>query len=315
MVNESMSEHKLPASLRDDIISGMDALVRDLRSALPPDLHEVAARVNSLRVRRWREVLAALPGELQELKPQGEAPRLRVPEVPESARDAALEAMYLTWLDNIMVKLNPPPWIADPSCLWVKFEESEGYGPSVAFSNVPGNSGWVHSGLKLEPGSKGAAAEAPALGRDVGQLLESLASDVADVTGATDAVRARLMAIIPADVGELAAEAYSEMVAHAQAARKQFTPAHESKMDEGERVSVTEASEEARRLLHEGTSYYWAWGICSSLASRPSWLAEPEKAELEFGLYPDCETLGEAAGKPYVIVALGCESWQRRLWV
>jgi len=317
MVGASMSEHKLPASLRDDIIGGMDALVKDLRGALPPDPDEVARRVNHRRVDKWREVLAALPDELQELKPQGEAPRVPVPELPEAVQEAAREAMYLTWLDGIVSKLNPAPWIVDPSCLWVKFEESEGYGPSVAFSNVPGNSGWIHSGLKLGPGSKARSAEAPpsAGSRDVTQLLESLTADVADVVGATDAVRARLIAIIPADAGELAAEAYSEMVARAQAAREHFTPEQESKMGEGERVSVTEVSEEAQKLLQEGMSYYWAWGICSSLASRPSWLVEPEKAELEFGLYPDWEQLGEAAGRPYVIVARGCESWQRRMWV
>ncbi|MBM3500340.1 MAG: sigma-70 family RNA polymerase sigma factor [Armatimonadetes bacterium] len=318
MVGDAMACERLPAGFRNGVMAGVEGLVGDLRRVLPTDLKAVIERLRQRRNALWREVMAARPDADQPLQEHGHAPVFPVRDLSEAARHTAVEAIHLTQMLQMLGALNPPPWVEDPDCLWIRVTLEPTDRPlAVWLANVPGTRGHIHQRQfatddPLPPALSGRPGEI----HDVSQLLASLASDLVDAARAATEVQGALAAALPADAAALAAELTAQAGQRFSAAEPGLTDEQRRRMADKESVSVRELAAEVREDVRQAVALLWARDVCGEIAHPPPWAVEPRSSRLEFGLYPQWSDLGDAAGREYVRIwsPVGQNTLQTGIW-
>ncbi|HJN15538.1 MAG TPA: sigma-70 family RNA polymerase sigma factor, partial [Armatimonadota bacterium] len=177
MMEDTLSQQRLPSSFRGGVVAGVAALVRDLRKVVPSDLDDVVERLGLRRNAMWREVMATRPDADQPLVPQSDAQARPLSGYPDDAQQTALQAIEITALQHTLACLSPPSWVADLDCLWVWLKPDTVEGRTSAWlSRVPGKT-WRVCMFQFDrpaPAPTGPPSR-HARHRDVGQLLRSLA--------------------------------------------------------------------------------------------------------------------------------------------
>ncbi len=319
MVGDALAAERLPAGFRNGVIAGVEALVGDLRRVLPPNSKALRERLGQRRNALWQEVMAKRPDSDQPLREHGQALVFPVRELPEPQQEAAVEAIHLTHMIGLMADLTPPPWVEDLDCLWVRLTYEPTERPlAVWLADVPGTCGRIHMRqFALADSPPPAVCGRPSQARDVGQLLASLAGDVADVARAAAEVQGALAAALPADAAALAAELTAQAAQRFRAAESGLADGQRERMAQRESVSARELATEVRENLRQAVALLWARDVCAEIASPPPWAVDPRSSRLEFGLYPQWSDLKEAAGREYVRIwsPVGQNTLQTGIWV
>jgi hypothetical protein len=278
--------------------------VADLRRVLPSDLTDVVQRLGLRRNALWREVMAARPDADQPLREHGKAEPVRVCNLPEPVQGVAEQAIYLTWLHCMLGVTNPPPWVADLDCLWVRLTYEPTDRPlAVWLADVPGTSGYIHMRqFAVADTAPPLVSSRPREVRDVSQLLASLVSDLVDMARVATEVRGALADALPADAEALTAELSVQAVERFRSAEAGLTDEQRGRMGTAESVSARELATEVREALRQAVAVLWARDVCANIAHPPPWAVEPRASRVEFGLYPHTPGLGDAAGREYVRV-------------
>lgn len=310
MVEHEFERHALPPEFRKDVVRAVEALVSRFASALPPEVEALCARLREDSRQAWREVMSRMPAPYgPPLREQGEAPRVRVGELPEELRAQVGRAMCLTWMHGLVAETTGQlPWIEGFDRLWIRFWES-GESEYAWFADVPGDAGYISS-VALGPEEGNPRGEPPPA-EEVDRVLAEC------VTPELGQLVARLRALVPGKPGSLSAALYTQMQRLLREARGHLSPeAGEAApigrgatadlpapvrqaMATGRSVSPRDLPEPARELVRQAVFLHWGSVVLQLIENPPWWLLHRDEASVEFGLYArDLE--GDFAGKEYV---------------
>jgi RNA polymerase sigma-70 factor (ECF subfamily) len=310
MVEHEFGQHALPPEFRENVVRAVEALVSRFAKALPPEVEELCTRLREDSRQAWQDLLAQMPAPHgQPLREQGEAPRVRVGELPEDLRPQVRRAMCLTWMHGLLAETTGRlSWIEDFDRLWIRFWE-KGESEYAWFADVPGDAGYISS-VALGPEEGDPRGEPPAAEEVDRVLAECATPELGDLV-------ARLRALVPGKPGSLADALYTEMQRVLKEARDQLLPeAGEAApvghgataglpapvreaMAAGRSVSPRDLPEQARELVRQGVFLHWGSVVLQLIEHPPWWLLRSEEASIEFGLYTrDLEA--DFAGKEYV---------------
>ena len=310
MVEHEFEQHALPPEFQEDVVRGVEGLVSRFATALPPEVDQLCARLQGDSRQAWQEVLSHMPAPYgRPLREQGEAPRVRIGELPEALHAQVRRAMCLTWMHGLLAETTGRlPWIEDFDRLWVRFWGS-GESEYAWFADVPGDAGYISS-VALGPEEGNPGGEPPAAAELDGVLAQCAPPEFA-------ALVARLRALVPGKPGALAGALYTEMQRLMREARGHLSPeAGEAApigrgatgglsapvrkaMAAGRSVSTRDLPERARELVHQAVFLHWGSTVLQLVEHPPRWLLYSGEASVEFGLYArDLEA--DFAGKEYV---------------
>jgi len=302
MVEESFERNALPPEFRSDVVAAVERMVSGFGQALPPDLADLAAGLPGKARKAWQNVLAQMPAPYgRPLKPQGEAPRAHIVDLPEALREQVRRAACLTWM-YLMVSTTtePSPWIRDFDTLWIRFYEADG-SRYAWFADVPGSSGNISS-IVIGP-EAGNPHGVPPRPDAVDRALEGCA--MPDFRELID----RLRRLVPGSPGSLGGALYTRMQGMMRQVREQLPPALREAASRGrgatrpeaatagQSISVRDLPAELRDLVREAVYLHWGSRVLAAVEHFRPYLLHFDEARLEFGIYSG------NTSKEYVIIA------------